>query len=183
MRLWTFQPIGTVAKIKSEGTFRTDHTMSDPDYTEAYHWLADQMVEKGITKPEGVIFPVWAWYAYEGEHKKPDMRKPMFSGFKNSELIELEIPDEKVLLSDYDKWHYVLNDSWYDDSRNIEEWESMTAWFDRQPYHKRAEMKRESWKKIFNLTKIDTEWERSGFYIQATFWEIKPEYIVSMRKV
>ena len=46
---------------------------------------------------------------------------------------------------------------------------------------KKARM--ESWNKIFDVTPYENEWNRNGEYIQATFWEIKPEYVMDVRDI
>lgn len=56
--------------------------------------------------------------------------------------IEFEIPDNQVLLSDFNAWHYVLNNSWNDDSKNEEEWEKMQDNFDKLDGETKTKIKR-----------------------------------------
>ena len=57
--------------------------------------------------------PIWAWYQWEGSRRKPDLRA---SGYlpkgEPGVRLELRVADDRVLLSDFDLWHYVLN-YWY----------------------------------------------------------------------
>lgn len=183
MLVWTFQPIGTCSKLHNGISFRTNKSKVDAGFTDAYTWLSRQMEEMIGTKPTGVTFPVWAWYSYDGEHKKPDLRRSFFRGTKNCELLELEIPDSEIVLSDFDSWHFVLNDMWIDNSTNETEWESNHKWYDSLPADERHDLKLASWMKIFDTTIVDTAWVKQGFFVQATFWEIKPEYLISCKTI
>ncbi len=57
--------------------------------------------------PEGVAFPVWAWYMWENVRKKPDLRRERWgNGFQGDRFacMEIDISDEKVVLTDFDEW-------------------------------------------------------------------------------
>ena len=93
--------------------------------------------------------------------------------------IELELPEDSVLLSDFDSWHCVLNRCFL--SLNEQEDEAFVCELERtgveqrwpypEPFHLRVVS---GWQYIFDLEAGDVEWrgplsERS---IQATFWEL-----------
>ena len=183
MRVWTFQPLGTCSKILSGKSYRTDESSIEPTFVKAYNWLSTQMKNKIGNKPEGVTYPVWAWYSYDGVNKKPDRRRRLFTCYKNCELLELEIPESEIVLSDYDSWHYVLNDMWFDNSQNEAEWEELHNLYDSLPLDKQEKYKIASWQKVFDTSIVDTAWMKQGLYVQATFWEIKPEYLISYKTV
>ena len=49
-----------------------------------------------------VIYPVWAWYAQNGKHYKPDLRSERWGyGSAGDKFACIEVPDEQVLLSDF----------------------------------------------------------------------------------
>ena len=65
-------------------------------------------------RPGKSILPIWAWYQWEGVNgRKPDLRS---AGYlprgERGVRVELEVDEDRVLLSDFDLWHYVLN-YWY----------------------------------------------------------------------
>lgn len=164
--------------LEKDGVYRTDANLIKESYfLPSYDWLSKYLEEKDA-KPNGVSYPIWAWYRRDGKEKKPDLRS---SGYETSGVkcvcIELEIPDEKVLLSDFDLWNYVLNNWWLDDSKSEEEYDKLYEWFDVLPYEERERMKRESWKKIFDITPERSDWYCKGEYVQAIFWELKREYV------
>ncbi len=39
-----------------------------------YEWLISQMIKRIGPPPEGVVYPVWAWYKQNGKRKKTDLR-------------------------------------------------------------------------------------------------------------
>lgn len=189
MRLWTIQPEEVYEKLLEEKTFRCEKELSEnltdvgcQDFMKAYDWLVQQMDKKGIEHPEGVTYPVWAWHTRKWKHTKPDLRYSDY-GRRGEHLVcmELEIPDDQVLLSDFERWHDVLN-NWYSDaSTNEEEWEKEHEWYDNLPEEQKKEELLKSWERIFDLTPIDTDWRANGRYIQAVFWELKLENIIDVR--
>ena len=182
MILWTIQPIEIYEKLIETGEYKCDLEKSGmKDFRSVYDWLIEQMVSRIGEPPEGVKYPVWAWYK-DGEKKKPDLRHARFAyGSKGEEFacIEIEIPEDKVVLSDFDSWNIILNDgllSETEDEDNLLEkaYESLSK-DDKQI------MKFENWKRLFDISPLDNEWVNRGEYIQATFWELKKDLIRSVR--
>lgn len=190
MRLWTIQPIEVYNQLVRDGYFICDKRKSpnindagSEQFIRAYKWLIHQMDIRGIYHPNSAEYPIWAWHTRDWKHKKPDLRESCYDkrGTK-SVCIELEIPDNQVLLSDFDEWHYVLN-NWYNDaSKSEEEWEKMQEHFNKlSPREKQIAIEK-SWQRIFNITPFHNEWHSRGKYIQATFWQIKIENVRRVQK-
>ena len=91
--------------------------------------------------------------------------------------MELKIPEEKVLLSDFDGWHYVLNDWYYSDAKNEKELDRKDEWFDKLPARKKQQVKEKSWQRIFDVTPRQGEWDANGESVQACFWSINKEQV------
>lgn len=184
MRLWTIQPPEAIDIIEKTGKFACDTTLSEnyQDFHDAYLWLVGEMDKRKIHHPENLQLPLWAWHTFNWKHKKPDFRRAGLgaSGEKNV-CIEFEIPDSQVLLSDFYNWHFVLNNSWLDDSICEEEFDKMHEWYDSLNPQKRETIKKKSWQKIFDTTPVCTEWRENGCYIQATFWELRKDMIRDVR--
>ena len=71
------QPIEIWDMIQNTGVYRCDPaktSMPELLFVEIYEWLIQQMKKKIGIPPEGVQYPVWAWYIQKGKHKKPDLR-------------------------------------------------------------------------------------------------------------
>lgn len=75
MLLWSIQHQCAYEKMEQTGVLRADKNFIATDWFEdSYLWMAEQMKKRIGEPPEGVIFPVWAWYQWEGMRKRPDMR-------------------------------------------------------------------------------------------------------------
>ena len=109
---------------------RIGYLVGNPDYvwddfSDPYQWMMRQM-NKRILSYEGE-YPIWVWT------ERQDLRRSGYfkSGIRGVQL-ELNIPDEKVLLSDFNAWHFVLNNDslLIDDEENISKEESWERIFD-----------------------------------------------------
>lgn len=103
--------------------------------------------------------------------------------------IALDVPDELVLLSDFEMWHYPLN-RWYlprsEEDDKLFERELAAEGFrvplpDILPDQLRVKMEK-SWENIFDL---EFYWEdlnrpREEKSIQATTWEIRLEWVIKL---
>lgn len=182
MKVWTIQPVDVFNLIEEKGVYRCDGELSphlkDKPFQEAYEWLVEKMSEKIGPAPNGVKFPVWAWHTRNAKRKKPDLRESGYTK-RGEEMvcIELEIPDEEVVLSDFDNWHSVLNKYYCDESNNEEEWDEIQNWLDGLSNEERDQKVKSSWDQIFDIKYRKDEWRSNGIFIQATFWELKKEYI------
>lgn len=188
MRIWSVQPQEVYNQLLREGKFICDPSRSelvtDYGFGKPYDWMSMQMKKRIGEPPEGVIYPIWAWHTLDWQHKKPDLRRSEFRFFEGDQLcIELEIPDQDVLLSDEEAWHFVLNNWYYGDASNEEESKREDAWFDSLSIEEQAAVKAKSWEKIFDVAPLDNGWSRRGCFIQATFWQLEPENVMAVRKV
>lgn len=139
-----------------------------------------QPVEVAKLLKEGKTFicdPEKSGFSVELKEAYAWMVIQMGKRFPKPSNVVLEVPDEQVLLSDFDNWHAVLNGYYLADGKNEAEWKENHKWFDSLPLSKKKIIMKKSWEKIFNVTPINSDWVINGQYIQATFWEIKPEYL------
>lgn len=184
MKLWTIQPVEVYDLIMDTGVYRCDPSIAFTDdigddvFMHAYDWLVGQMTKKIGAAPEGIEYPVWAWHTRDWRHKKPDLRMSAYAkrGTK-CVCLELEVPDDEVVLSDFDNWHFVLNDWYFSNAKNDAEDDILREKYEKLPIVEQHRMRIKSWENIFDLGPLDTDWECRGRYIQATFWELKKEYI------
>ena len=91
--------------------------------------------------------------------------------------IEFEIPDNEVLLSDFDNWSLILNNDFVTKCNNEKEWEEEQQWLDNLPEDERKAAIINSWQRVFNLEAVNNDIRIAGSYIQATFWQLKKEMI------
>lgn len=195
LKLWTIQEYVVWEKIKTNGFYRTTIDFISRDFYFAYLYMIKQMEKRLRIRRHHNEFPIWAWYQFDGEKKKPDLRRHghLPKGTRGI-LIEFEIDDRYVLLSDFELWHYPLN-YWYlpeseEDDNNFEtELVKRGLNFYREKplsdlfYHKKIER---SWEKIFDLDWKDEKGEiaRSRHYksIQGTLWELKFNQVLKIKE-
>ena len=188
LKLWTVQPLLVYEKLKQGNIYRCDEQLclwkDIDDFQRAHQWISQQMEKKISLAPEGVKYPIWAWHTINWKHNVPDLRKSLFRNFKDDYVcIELEIPDEKVLLSDYNAWKKVLNDQYIDFSFTEEEHKKIMAEYNSFSDEEKEVLKHKSWENIFFVLPVQNGWIQTGRYIQASFWEIRPEYIKGVRYI
>lgn len=136
-------------------------------FPESYNWLSKKMEER-IEKPKEVTYPVWVWYKF-GKSYKPDLR---FGGYNERGticyLLELEVNENEILLSNFDYWHFVLN-RW----KIADENEEISI--------------EDSWNRIFDLDFIleeDKEYytNQDFLMIQGNIWKILKNQVKSVRR-
>lgn len=190
MQLWTIQTEQAWATLNQRGRLRCRRSDADRDFLSAYDWMADQMRTRiGSPSSRVISVPIWAWFQYEGiKRKRPDLRASghLPSGTRGYR-IALEIPDEHVVLSDFELWHYVLN-YWYLPCSEVDN----DAFCKRHPNFRNAwsepcqgndadRIVRESWVRIFDLQRCDpyVSGPPSQRSIQATMWEIELPWVTA----
>lgn len=106
VRLWTIQEADFFRQLRAKGMLRTDgRRIEEPRFWLPYYrWMRDQMRVRG--KGVGKRYPLWF---YGG---KPDMRKTWGAGGREVVRVEVAVPEERVLVSDYMLWHVPLNNGY-----------------------------------------------------------------------
>jgi hypothetical protein len=116
MVIWSILTPQAWAELQSKRRLRASRRHAEQDYLAPYTWMAEQMDRRLKTpRPSPTVMPLWAWYQWDGpRRRKPDLRAVRFWHPKGERAIRVEcqVQDERVLLSDYELWHYVLN-YWY----------------------------------------------------------------------
>jgi hypothetical protein len=187
MRLITVQDKAAYDDLCRKGVLRCNPELAEwlreDDFQRSYDWLAEQMRQRVGEPPRGVTYPIWAWYRLDGKPAKLDLRKAIFNNCRGEQYaLTIEIPDEQVLLSDEENWHLVLNDSFIGDADNETDYDKAIAWFDGLPTYEQQQLKTKSWEKIFDTTPSKNEWCGNGSFVQATFWELRKEQLISSRR-
>lgn len=114
MRLWTFQALPAIQVLQHRGALTVhwnQYSKRDP-FLGAYRWMAAQMQQRRLPLNGGA--PLWAWHSCGGYGRGPslDVAGNLLSlaqieaGMKT---VELECPDDLVLLSSYHYWNDVID--------------------------------------------------------------------------
>ena len=205
MELWTLQHPDVWKALQEDGVWHVKDSLifcpeSEDNHINhghyAYRWYARQMVERVGAPPKGVHFPIWADFKRYGQTGgKQDMRAERWFYKGPIDRLRLEMDEKRVLLSDLDDWHASLN-YWYlsksqEDDEAFEKWheslgvdfQDIHDWSKDSPELREVRQRvEESWLFMFDLdSPRDEDWhfpyiKRS---IQATFWELRLEDVVS----
>lgn len=192
MRLWTIQGIEIYNQLQNEGVAYCTKPSWDIDdrFIYAYHWMAKQMIKRiGQPPVDDIEYPLWAWYQYDSVKKKKPPRSPLDIQEGLSAYMEIEIPDEIVLLSNFSNWHAVLNQcalaNWKQIDKKIDVLDKPAGRildFKEYPLEIQNEIEN-SWEAVFDLDRRDKDVglaHKRNRSIQATFWALYPENIVSV---
>ena len=114
MRVWMIAAASLYARLRQECMLHADPALADPDFAVAYAWMRAQMAQR-LPHYAG-HWPWWAWARPPAGRSRPDLRArwAYHNGWPAGTAcvrLGLDVPDAEVLLSDFDMWHAVLNNS------------------------------------------------------------------------
>ena len=188
LRLWTVQSEAAYRELAETGVLCADSRYAEEDFEPAYRWMQEQAAARLTTNGGGIL---WLWarrhrrFEFEAKYDKGDV------------LLEVAVPFERVLLSDFDEWHSVLNTSFAvgpAPGETADQWwaraEPLMDDFDDRlracgvspggmqdvgswPEDLRAEIE-ESWECIFD----HEVWSRTGAHVQAVVHELRAMDVV-----
>lgn len=109
LQLWSVHLESYWRKVVAAGRFDIDSLHEQAfgcQFQAAYEWMRQQVALR-VEEPSGG-WPLWAWPV------RPDMRSYRHQPPEGDRLVllELAVPPEKVLISDFGDWHIALN-GWY----------------------------------------------------------------------
>ena len=192
MKLWTIQGIEIYERLKRDGiTYCLRPEFGDDLlYANAYKWMAKQMRQRiGEPPLKSIEYPMWAWYQYDSAKRNKPPRSPKDFSEDLSVLMEIEMPEQELLLSDFSTWHHVLNQLPLDDYNSIikitddlnKKAGKLLSFDDYDStLQKRIE---KSWEAIFDINRRDVVFgkqHKKNKSIQATFWALREENVVSV---
>lgn len=114
MHLWTFQTTKATEVLVETGELIIPWSYYSPtsNWNAPYQWMVQQMENQGISCYGNA--PIWAWHSCNTYQQGPILGDAilLFGGADNAthiQTIELECPDELVLLSNYNTWNELLD--------------------------------------------------------------------------
>lgn len=127
MKYYSIQKLAAWEEAKEKGFLSGNKKYVDEEFfLNSYLWMMKQMKKR--IKDYNNEFPIWLWL---------DKSNLFLTQYLEDEwcLLEIEMDEDKVLLSNFDAWHVVLNDwRFEEENKNIS--------------------KEESWEYIFNKEKL-----------------------------
>ena len=163
-----------------------DHK-DDAMFRDAYAWMMRQMDALPDADAASSGTPVWVWPT------RVDLREATFRRWAKDQrmvLLTLEMQSDRVLLSDYDAWHFVLN-YWYLGGERASD--CFHRWTERVcntdvyrskplPLDRAHRLVERSWERVFELERLRTrlEYGAAPQSVQGTLWRLKPEDVVGV---
>ncbi|MEW4370546.1 DUF3841 domain-containing protein [Paenibacillus kandeliae] len=138
-KYWTVQSLEAWDAAQRSGFLHghPEHIM----FMKPYHWMMSQMGQR-LPGYDG-SYPVWVW------PQQPDLQElHHYTGRQQCVCLTLRLQPEDVLLSDFEEWHAVLNDTF--NARNHREWQRYRAGYGMIS-------KEQSWQRIFDTERPDNE--------------------------
>lgn len=169
MRVWTIQTIDVAEALASGVAWRAHGDRTAPSWRHAYRWMRGQMQQRiGPPRFDGQA-QVWVWQQWRGRARaRPDLRSSGHLPRRTDGVrIELELAPERLLLSDFELWHYVLN-GWYL-PRSASDERRHESCADRRVIEA-------SWHRIFDLSWSDPRYTPplAKKSVQGVLWELRP---------
>ncbi|SKC46872.1 DUF3841 domain-containing protein [Maledivibacter halophilus] len=180
IKLWTRQNKEILNDLEKYGVYRVKEEYIKqkldtitPFYLKAYKWYAKK-ASNIVEKPEGAEYPIWL----------STTNNMMLQPTKDTVVLELEVDKKHVVITDQEKWGYVIN-YWYvpldreDEKVHNKELEKFGISDESELFmtHKgnfypllRDKIKK-SWDRLFDNN------IRLCNLTQGTLWEIKKEWI------
>lgn len=177
VRVWTKQHRDILGILEKNGRFiaKREYIVSKMGehaglYTDVYAWYADR-ASLAVPKPDDVEYPIWVSLD----------RGEVVGGDGDAALLELDVPKEKLIVLDIDKWGLIVNYMYIPkDDKDREAHERTLASYRvddtgayMSPFYPGIKSKiRKSWERLFDDTIV-----MSPVKI-GTIWEIKSEWMV-----
>lgn len=206
MRIVTYQKLPVLDQIEKTGSYQIDKQFVetenfDETFKFAYDWIIKKMKLAGLEPPANCVYPIWG-YLLEDYHKDDEYDDFVESLPEGQEMTKflLDLSEDRILLSDYDGFHYVLNQQFLGNSEE-EEFDTFSDNRDKiksifEAYIYRSEKPDYTIDSV--IADIDSSWDKcldiskplwfhygdtSKRTIQATFWTMDKCDIITAERL
>ena len=194
MKVYTIQTVAFYEELLQNGVAYCNRESEwCKDNKVQYDWMVEQM-RKRIGEPPipEIKYPVWVWLQYNSKKDpKPPMSPKEIPDEQNEAvMLELEVPDDAVLLSDLDLWIHPLN-GWeicgkkesklFDKEKQAYEKEKGRRYYELSDWPPTLQAKIvATWERVFDFDWIDpyqATSRRQNRSIQGTIWLLRKEWL------
>jgi hypothetical protein len=167
--------------LQADGVLLPDPMrIMEENFRPAYEWMSARMLER-LPSPSTAAWPLWAWAWYDGFDVSPPHER-------NDEFVVLEFrkPAEEVLLSEFQSWHFALNNWYLPDERVADGGEAesdafyseiealgLPGWQAHYPDDVQARVE-ESWTRTLDVRQTDD-------VVQAVFFSLSIDEVFAVR--
>ena len=193
MQLWTIQTKEFYDTLMRQGFIYCDRMgYFNECHPWAYQWMSDQMRQRIGNPPLSEIkYPLWAYYQYHSLKDRKPPYKMHDSGEDIEVYMEIDIPRSDVLLSDIDMWACEIFNGGYCGidkrlDKNVKALEASAGeylFYQDLPEYLQKKYRR-TWQLCLEPFPIMRGYKRrQNRSIQATFWLLKKEQVVSAEQM
>lgn len=146
MIVYTVQRLEAYKQLREKGFLEGQEDFVWKEFLDPYNWMKQQMMKR-MPGYMGENYPIWLWRRRVSRYEKA-----LFPTGTRGVILTLEIPNDIILWSDFESWHFVLSNTPITDSE--EEWEEYLRNEQTYPVV-------ETWEKIFDFEYLrhgDKEW-------------------------
>lgn len=184
IQCWTIMERSTWQLLTAHGelTCPISNTCQDELFPPAYEWMKRAMAEAGLHAPTAELSPWWCWVRRESDHHPPYLED--VECLDDPVILELLIPANELILSCFDRWHYVLN-RFYVAVSDEDEADFERALAAVEPDSMAAALLEErlqrSWRAVFELDQC-AEYSEDSFApsIQGCFWRLCNTFVTAV---
>ena len=183
MRLVTYQTVEAVEHLLKTGSlfidkdsleFTSPYLFKENErFKVLYDYICKNMQDLA-GKSDEIIYPLWGWYTVNGRRNIPKTNDHFYKGMYR---LEIEIDRKDVLLTDFDKYCYLLNSSYLPKDEKEKEW------YQTNMFQISEKQREESYQFLFKIFHLHDGYTYFSFLkrnVQATFWVLKKEQIKKM---
>jgi Domain of unknown function (DUF3841) len=194
MIVQTFQPISVYEEAMDCGIVYAKQAPQDSCFDLAYSWMKDQMIKRNFlpSEDEKDLFWCWCWSGDLGK-KMVDLRTKRYQHEINNNfvLMTLKKSESEVLVSDFQLWHFAWDKLCENEKTNFYKNKPLTDKnldiLIKKSWELIFELKREKdffiYKGLEHKVKKHLEIMKNPVITQGTFWNIKKEDILKVKKL
>lgn len=192
MKVYTTQTVAFFEQLMRNGIAYCDRvSWMANECRVQYEWMAQQMRQRiGEPPLPQIKYPVWVWYQYLSKKRPvpPMSSKDIERGETQAVMMELEVPDIEVLLSNFSLWHSPLNYGGLYLKREKRQYENELQKYEEllmkyrplNEYPDEVQQILKTWERVFDLDLRDPYQEtrmRKNQVIQGTIWLLRKEWV------
>lgn len=189
MRIWTIQNEAAWEYLICYGKLQAESQHQFDEWPHAYDWMRDQLIKRVGHPPRKDVAPLWGWFHWANANKKrPDIRslRHHWKPAGDYILIECDLSDNHVILSDFHAWNVILGGSYLGRSdEECDDFEKALAacgWKRGNPIPDKLKgWLYRSWERVIDMKELEEPYwhDMKKKSIQACFWEIRMDQILS----
>lgn len=191
MRIWTIQTAAAWADLNKHQYLQARRHHQSDLFPEVYGWMEAQVIRRVGPPPHPDAVPLWGWYQWDGAARsRPDLRVVRHGWGPPGDyvLLECELPDSAVVLSDFHAWNCILNSGYFESSADDEAaYLLLGERHDAAPSEESAEalrtMLHRSWERVIDMDLlVEPDWfAMENKAIQGCFWQITRDQVMSCK--